>query len=79
MKPTVRISHDEAKATSGKYNFYYGFADVDAITAEWKFTVDKSGKRVFELTNSELMALCDTDTQSPESMLLTGILTYLSK
>ena len=79
MKPYIDSSGYYALAENPKYRFYYGDLETDRTTGDWKFTVDKNGKRVFELTNAELLNLVDTDTQSPKDMLLTGILAYLSK
>jgi hypothetical protein len=79
MKPILRIFNEYAVAVTGRYEFRYGINDVDPDTGEWKFTVKKSGKEVFELTNSELLDLCDSDKQSPQSMLFTGILVFLAK
>jgi len=80
MKPFyTSIGSNCAEAQNSKLYFYYGNEAVDERTQEWKFIVRKGDKIVFELLNSQLMDLCDTDNQSPESMLLTGILAYLSK
>jgi hypothetical protein len=80
MKPFyISIGSDYAEAQNNKLYFYYGYEAVNERTEEWLFIVRKGDKQIFELTNSQLMELCDTDSQSPKDMLLTGILAYVSK
>ena len=79
MKPYLSTASDYAEATSGKYQFYYGYEETDPNSEDWCFVARKGGKELMRLTNSELMSLCDVDQQSPQSMLLTGILAYLAR
>lgn len=79
MKPYVSTASDYAIATTGKFHFYYGYEETDPNTEDWCFVAKKSGKEVMRLTNSQLLELCDVDAQSPESMLLTGILAYVGR
>lgn len=79
MKQYTSFGSDYAEAQNNKLYFYYGSEAIDDTTQEWKFIVRKGDKVVYELTNSQLMNLCDTDSQSPKDMLITGMLAYLGK
>jgi hypothetical protein len=81
MKPYINISHDHAIAQGNKYTFYYGCDQVDERTGDWMFVATRtnSPKPIFQLTNSQLLELSDTDKQSPESMLLTGVLAFINR
>lgn len=79
MKPYISSASDYAEATSGRMSFYYGYEERDEITNDWCFVARKNNKEVLRLTNSQLLELCDTDKQSPESMLMIGILVYVGR
>jgi hypothetical protein len=79
MKPYISISSTSALAETGRYVFYYGDQAIDGRTQEWQFIVRKGDKVVYTLTNSQLMDMVDVDSQSPETMLLTGMLAYFGK
>lgn len=70
---------DYAEAQNNKFYYYYGHEAIDEKTGEWKFIIRKGDKIIYELINSQLTEVCDFGQPTPERLLLTGILTYLSR
>lgn len=73
MQVEQYFSDDYAGLTSGKYTFYYGYEETNE-NYEWLFTVKENGKRIYQLTTSEIEQVNKNDLlRYPVNYLLAGI------